>query len=84
MYSAKRAVELCDSYTNNHIWQKKNFVGFVEEWQTGAFFLLVSALVGIGVGTVIGSFRPGVLALAGIIIGAILTFLLLSYLLYGR
>jgi hypothetical protein len=59
-------------------------VELVEEWQTGAFFVLASAFIGVIFMAVFGSnFGPlaGITALVGT---GLATFALLSYLLYGR
>ena len=63
---------------------EKNFVEFVEEWQTGALFIVGSALVGAVLGGLVGSPGSGYLGLGGFVVGAILAFLLFSYLRYGR
>lgn len=62
---------------------EKRVVEFVEEWQTGAFLLVSTAFVGLvvaGVGSVTGTAGRYV----GLVGGASLTFLALSYLRYGR
>ncbi|MFB6179161.1 MAG: hypothetical protein ABEI77_05495 [Halorientalis sp.] len=64
---------------------EKTVVDLVEEWQTGAGLLLVSAVVGFLVGAVlVPSTGSALVFLVGFFAGAILTFLTLSYLLYGR
>lgn len=63
---------------------EKNAVGFFEEWQTGAFFVLASALVGAVVGGLVGSSGSGYLGFIGFFAGAVLAFLIVSYLRYGR
>ncbi|MFC7113832.1 hypothetical protein ACFQH2_00935 [Natronoarchaeum sp. GCM10025703] len=63
---------------------EKSGVDLVEEWQTGAFLIFGSTVLGFvlgGVGAVLGGQIGGV---SGFIGGAILGFLLLSYILYGR
>jgi hypothetical protein len=59
-------------------------VEFVEEWQTGAFLLLASALAGGVVASAVGRGVSSDLALFGFAGGAALAFAALSYLLYGR
>ena len=63
---------------------EENLVAFLEEWQTGAFLVLGSALVGAVLASVFGSFGFAHSALIGFVGGAALAFLALSYLLYGR
>ncbi len=63
---------------------EQNVVGFIEEWQTGAFLIIGSALVGAVSGSFLGSLGSGNLGLVGFIAGASLAFLSISYLLYGR
>ncbi|ELZ70236.1 hypothetical protein G3A49_00885 [Haloferax volcanii] len=63
---------------------KKTAVEFIEEWQTGAFLVIGSALVG-GVATAaLGPYET----LAGVLFvfffGAVFAFMGFSYLLYGR
>jgi hypothetical protein len=58
-------------------------VELIEEWQTGAFFVLASVLVGAVVATSLGRFGP-LYGVGGLIGGCLLTFVTLSYLLYGR
>jgi hypothetical protein len=56
----------------------------VDEWQTGAGLVLGSALVGGVIGGFFAMQREPALGIAGFFVGGILTFLLLSYLFYGR
>jgi hypothetical protein len=58
-------------------------VELIEEWQTGAFFVVVSVFVGVVVAASLGRFGP-LYGVAGLLGGCLLTFLTLSYLLYGR
>jgi hypothetical protein len=58
-------------------------VELIEEWQTGALFVFVSVLVGVVAAASLGRFGP-LYGLGGLIGGCLLTFLTLSYLLYGR
>lgn len=62
----------------------KTVVEFIEEWQTGFFLVIGTALVGVGVGVVAGTYfgPPG--TVLGIVAGAIVAFAAFSYLLYGR
>ena len=65
---------------------EKSVVDLIEEWQTGFFVVLGSAIVGILSGLVVGSLvggsGPGFVL--GFIGGLILSFLAYSYLRYGR
>lgn len=55
-------------------------LGFLEEWQTGALFLLVSVILG-----AVLSVQYGPLAGVRVLVaGGFLTFVVLLYLLYGR
>ena len=63
---------------------EQNVVGFIEEWQTGAFLIIGSVLVGALSGSLLGSPGSGNLGLLGLIAGSALAFLSISYLLYGR
>lgn len=63
---------------------EQNVVGLIEEWQTGAFLVIGSALVGAVSGSFLGSLESGNLGLVGFFAGAVLAFLSFSYLLYGR
>ena len=56
----------------------------IEDWQTGAFILIGSALVGFVSTSLLNSVGYGNLSGIGFIVGAILAFLSFSYLLYGR
>ena len=63
---------------------ERGIVGFIEDWQTGFFVVLGSAVVGvlfgIGIRSVIGP--PGFLI--GFVAGMVLGFLSYSYVRYGR
>ncbi|MCD2199861.1 hypothetical protein LPA44_08130 [Halobacterium sp. KA-4] len=59
-------------------------VSFVERWQTGAAFLLASALAGGILAAVLGNADVPYGALVGFVGGAVVCFLVLSYALYGR
>ena len=65
---------------------EKSGVDFIEEWQTGAFLIVLS--VGIGAALVIGftSVIPStpVALLSVFFVGAVVAFLLSSYIIYGR
>lgn len=64
--------------------EENRMVALVEDWQTGAFTILVLAVVG-GISALIGgTFAGGFGYLLGFIGGPILTFLAYSYLRYGR
>jgi hypothetical protein len=63
---------------------EKNVVEFIEEWQMGVLFVLAAILGGVVVSTAIGLPESGLLGPVGFFTGAILTFLLFSYLRYGR
>lgn len=63
---------------------EQNVMGFIEEWQTGTFLIIGSALVGAVSGSLLGSIGSGNLGLVGFLVGAILAFLSISYLLYGH
>jgi hypothetical protein len=63
----------------------KSTADVVEEWQAGAGLILGSALGGFVVGGFLGTRQPGsLLGVAGFFLGGVLTFLLLSYVFYGR
>lgn len=62
----------------------ETLVELIEEWQTGAFFLFASAVVG-GVAMAVFGNRFGPLAgVAALVGGGLAAFAVLSYLLYGR
>jgi hypothetical protein len=61
-----------------------NLVEFIEEWQTVAGLILASALGGGLIAVVFGMRQQAILTLGGLVIGGMLTFAVLSYLLYGR
>jgi hypothetical protein len=58
-------------------------VELIEEWQTGAFFVFASAFVGFVVAASLSRFGPWY-GVGGLLGGCLLTFVTLSYLLYGR
>ena len=59
-------------------------VALVEEWQTGAFLLVGSVVIGVILAGIGGSVSGQIAAVGGFILGPIVGFLVLSYLLYGR
>lgn len=61
-----------------------SIVNFIEDWQTGFFVILGSAVVGIVLGIVVGSLIGPSGFLIGFVGGGILAFLLYAYLRYGR
>jgi uncharacterized membrane-anchored protein len=61
-----------------------DLVALIEEWQTGAFLLLTSALAGFVAASAVGRGLSSNLGLLGFVGGAGVTFLVLSYLHYGR
>ena len=65
---------------------EKNAVDFIEEWQTGAFLIVLSISVGavlvIGFNSVIPSTPVAILSV--FFVGAVVAFLLSSYIIYGR
>lgn len=64
---------------------ERTIVDLVEDWQTGFFLLLGSAVVGILGALVVGRMTDGGAgALAGFVVGGVLAFVAISYLLYGR
>lgn len=63
---------------------EKNVVGLIEEWQTGAVYIIGSALIGGALGLFLRSQGPDYLGLVGLLVGTILAFLLFSYLRHGR
>lgn len=62
----------------------RTIVDLIEDWQTGAFLLIGSAVVGFLTGGLVGTFADPPFAVLGVFAGAILAFLAFSYLLYGR
>jgi hypothetical protein len=62
----------------------RSIIDLIEDWQTGFFVVVGSAVVGVVVGLVARSFvgPPGFVI--GIPVGTILGFLAYSYLRYGR
>jgi len=64
--------------------ESKTTVELVEEWQTGAFLLLASALAGFVATSAAGRVSSSDFALLAFPGAAAVTFLVLSYLLYGR
>ena len=63
---------------------EKTIVDLIEEWQTGFFLLLGAVFVGFCTAVLLASVSSPVGGLAGFAGGAILAFLVFSYLLYGR
>lgn len=63
---------------------ERTIVDFIEDWQTGALFVLVSGLVGAVLAWFLTTEGSVYLGFGGFIVGLLLTFLLLSYLVYGR
>lgn len=63
---------------------EKSTVELIEDWQTGAFFVIGSILIGVIVAVIGGSVGGLIGAVAGFLGGTGLAFLALSYLLYGR
>lgn len=61
----------------------KSAVEFVEEWQTGFFLIIGSAVGGFATAIVFASFLEAPNNMVGFFSGAILTFVALSYLFYG-
>jgi hypothetical protein len=61
-----------------------SLVAFIEEWQTGAGLILASVLGGGLIAVLFAMRQQALLALGGFVIGGVLTFAVLSYLLYGR
>jgi len=57
---------------------------FLREWQTGVLLLLGSVFGGVALLTSLGAPNSGFVGLARLLVGSVLTFLVLSYLLYGR
>ncbi|WP_435333586.1 hypothetical protein [Haloarchaeobius sp. TZWWS8] len=63
---------------------QKTVVDFLERWQTGFLLVVSAAFVGTVVAMLTRSFEPPYGGTLGFVAGAVVTFLLLSYLLYGR
>lgn len=63
---------------------EESLVAFIKEWQTGAGLILASVLGGGLVDVLFAMRQQAILALGGLVIGGMLTFAVLSYLLYGR
>jgi hypothetical protein len=59
-------------------------IDFVEEWQTGFFVVVGSAVVGIVVGLLVGSMFGPAGFLGGFVGGALLAFLVYSYARYAH
>jgi hypothetical protein len=62
----------------------KSRAALVEEWQTGAFLLVGSVVIGVALAGIGGSVSGRIAALGGFVLEPIVGFLVLSYLLYGR
>ncbi|AUV82119.1 hypothetical protein C2R22_11065 [Salinigranum rubrum] len=62
----------------------ESLVGFIEEWQTGFFLVLGSAVVGIVAGLAVRSVAGPPGFFAGFLVGVLAAFLGYSYLRYGR
>lgn len=62
----------------------RSIVDLIEDWQTGFFVVVGSAVIGVLVGLIARSFvgPPGLVI--GVPVGAFLGFLAYSYLRYGR
>ena len=65
---------------------EQSTVNFIEEWQTGAFLIVLSVVVGalsvIGLGSVLPS--SSIVILGVFLVGTIAAFLGLSFIIYGR
>jgi hypothetical protein len=65
---------------------EQSTVDFIEEWQTGAFLIVLSVVVGalsvIGLGSVLPS--SPIVILGVFLVGTIAAFLGLSFIIYGR
>jgi hypothetical protein len=57
---------------------------FLEAWQLGALIIFAAAIVGGVAGSIAGRSGSPVLGVLAFIGGALVTYLVLSYLLYGR
>lgn len=62
----------------------KSGVDLFEEWQTGAFLILGSVVIGFILAAIGGSVGGRIGGLSGFVVGPIVGFLVLSYLFYGR
>lgn len=62
----------------------RTIVDLIEDWQTGFFVVVGSAVVGVLVGLALRSVTGPPGFVIGIVVGAILGFLAYSYLRYGR
>lgn len=63
---------------------ERTIVDVIEDWQTGALFILVSVLIGAVLGWFFASESSVYLGVGGFAVGSLVTFLVLSYLVYGR
>jgi len=63
---------------------EKTVVEFVEEWQTGFFLVVGTAVVAVLAAALAGSLVGQSGVVVGLVAGAVLAFLAFSYLLYGR
>lgn len=64
---------------------EKNLVEFFEEWQSGAFFIIGPAIMGAIMGAKVGSITGTLyLGVGAFFASGILTFLVMSYIQYGR
>ncbi len=63
---------------------EESLVAFIEEWQTGFFLVLGSAVVGIVAGMAVRSVGGPPGFFAGFLAGVLAAFLGYSYLRYGR
>jgi len=62
----------------------ETFVELVEEWQTGAFFVVACVIVAAVFGVVVGTNVGPALGVVAFLATGIGSFAVLSYLLYGR
>jgi len=62
----------------------RSVVDLIEDWQTGFFVVVGSAVVGVLVGLALRSVAGPPGFLGGIVVGTVLGFLGYSYLRYGR
>jgi len=62
----------------------RSIVDLIEDWQTGFFVVVGSAVVGVLVGLALRTVAGPPGFVLGILVGAILGFLAYSYLRYGR
>jgi membrane protein implicated in regulation of membrane protease activity len=63
---------------------EKSVADLVEEWQTGSFLIVASGVAALVVGVALHSLGVPFGAAIGGVGGAVVAFLLLSFLLYGR